>query len=85
MKWLIYDWKYNRTQLIFETLGTIGFIIYLVMIAWFGNDVNLVTLFSVQLFASICHLINAVKRQSVNLFILNGICFFSAILGFLRI
>lgn len=80
-KWLINDWKYNRFRLICETLGSLAFIIIYLLMAWYGDDVCITTIFLIQLVGSGLHIVNAYLRDSVNLIMLNSIVIFIALFG----
>ena len=47
-KWLVTDWKYNRFRLICETLGSLAFILIYLLMAWYGDDVCITTIFLIQ-------------------------------------
>ena len=79
--WLINDWKHNRFRLICETLGSLAFILIYLLMAWYGDDVCITTIFLIQLVGSSLHIINAYLRSSVNLIVLNIIVIIIAILG----
>ena len=80
-KWLVNDWKYNRFRLICETLGSLAFISIYLLMAWYGDDVCITTIFIIQLVGSSLHIINAYLRNSVNLIVLNVIVIAIAIFG----
>ena len=80
-KWLINDWKYNRFRLICETLGSLAFISIYLLMAWYGDDVCITTIFLIQLLGSTLHIINAYLRDSVNLILLNSIVIIIALFG----
>jgi peptidoglycan biosynthesis protein MviN/MurJ (putative lipid II flippase) len=70
-QWLDDDWKYNRFRLIIETSGAICFISVYVILAWFGDDASVFTIFLLTLAGASLHTINAYLRQSINLILLN--------------
>ena len=71
--WIVNDWKYNRFRLFCETLGSLCFILIYLLMAWYGDDVCITTIFIIQLVGSTLHIINAYLRNSVNLLLLNSI------------
>ena len=79
--WIITDWKYNRFRLICETLGSLAFILIYMLMAWYGDDVCITTIFLIQLVGSTLHIINAYLRSSVNLILLNSIVIIIALFG----
>tara|TARA_B110000495_G_C22728758_1_gene427825 strand:- start:187 stop:465 length:279 start_codon:yes stop_codon:yes gene_type:complete len=80
-KWLVTDWKYNRFRLICETLGSLAFILIYLLMAWYGDDVCITTIFLIQLVGSGLHIVNAYLRDSVNLILLNVIVIIIALFG----
>ena len=79
--WLVNDWKYNRFRLFCESLGSLAFILIYVLMAWYGDDVCITTIFLIQLVGSTLHIINAYLRNSVNLILLNSIVIIIALFG----
>ena len=79
--WIITDWKYNRFRLICETIGSLCFILIYLLMAWYGDDVCVTTIFLIQLLGSSLHIINAYLRNSVNLILLNVIVIVIALFG----
>ena len=79
--WLIDDWKNNRFRLFCETLGSLAFILIYLLMAWYGDDVCITTIFLIQLVGSTLHIINAYLRSSVNLILLNSIVIIIALFG----
>ena len=79
--WIVNDWKYNRFRLFCETLGSMCFILIYVLMAWYGDDVCVTTIFLIQLLGSSLHIINAYLRNSVNLILLNVIVIVIALFG----
>ena len=79
--WLIDDWKNNRFRLVCETLGSICFILIYLLMAYYGDDVCITTIFLIQLVGSSLHIINAYLRNSVNLIMLNAIVIIIALVG----
>ena len=79
--WIVTDWKYNRFRLICETLGSLAFILIYMLMAWYGDDVCITTIFLIQLVGSTLHIINAYLRSSVNLILLNSIVIIIALFG----
>jgi len=79
--WIVNDWKYNRFRLICETLGSLAFILIYLLMAWYGDDVCITTIFIIQLVGSTLHIINAYLRNSVNLILLNVIVIVIALFG----
>ena len=79
--WIVNDWKYNRFRLFCESLGSLAFILIYVLMAWYGDDVCITTIFLIQLVGSTLHIINAYLRSSVNLILLNSIVIIIALFG----
>ena len=79
--WLIDDWKNNRFRLFCETIGSLAFILIYLLMAWYGDDVCITTIFLIQLVGSTLHIINAYLRNSVNLIALNCIVIAIALFG----
>ena len=79
--WIVNDWKYNRFRLFCETIGSMCFILIYLLMAWYGDDVCVTTIFLIQLLGSSLHIINAYLRNSVNLIVLNVIVIAIAIFG----
>ena len=79
--WIVNDWKYNRFRLFCETLGSLCFILIYLLMAWYGDDVCITTIFIIQLIGSTLHIINAYLRNSVNLILLNVIVIMIALFG----
>ena len=79
--WIVNDWKYNRFRLFCETLGSMCFILIYLLMAWYGDDVCVTTIFLIQLLGSSLHIINAYLRNSVNLILLNVIVIVIALFG----
>jgi len=79
--WIIEDWKNNRFRLFCETIGSLCFISIYVLMAWYGDAVSILTIFIVQIFGSLLHIINAYMRNSANLIILNVVVITIAIFG----
>jgi peptidoglycan biosynthesis protein MviN/MurJ (putative lipid II flippase) len=79
--WIVNDWKYNRFRLFCETLGSLAFIAIYLLMAWYGDDVCITTIFLIQLVGSSLHIINAYMRSSVNLIMLNIIVIIIALFG----
>ena len=79
--WIISDWRYNRLRFVCETLGSLSFIAIYLLMAWYGEDVCVTTIFIIQLIGSSLHIINAYMRSSVNLIMLNSIVIIIALLG----
>ena len=79
--WIVNDWKYNRFRLICEPLGSLAFILIYLLMAWYGDDVCITTIFIIQLVGSTLHIINAYLRNSVNLILLNVIVIVIALFG----
>ena len=50
--WLVDDWKNNRFRLVCETLGSLAFILIYLLMAWYGDDVCITTIFLIQLVGS---------------------------------
>ena len=80
-KLLVNDLKYNSFLLICETLGSLAFISIYLLMAWYGDDVCITTIFIIQLVGSSLHIINAYLRSSVNLIMLNTIVILIALFG----
>ena len=79
--WLIDDWKNNRFRLFCETVGSLCFIMIYLLMAYYGDDVCITTIFLIQLVGSSLHIINAYLRSSVNLIMLNVIVIIIALVG----
>ena len=79
--WLVDDWKNNRFRLVCETLGSFAFILIYLLMAWYGDDVCITTIFLIQLVGSSLHIINAYMRNSVNLIVLNLVVIVIALFG----
>ena len=79
--WLIDDWKNNRFRLVCETLGSLCFILIYLLMAWYGDDVCITTIFLIQLVGSSLHIVNAYLRSSVNLIMLNTVVIIIALFG----
>lgn len=79
--WIVNDWKYNRFRLFCETIGSMCFILIYLLMAWYGDDVCVTTIFLIQLLGSSLHIINAYLRNSVNLILLNVIVIVIALFG----
>ena len=79
--WLIDDWKNNRFRLFCETVGSLCFIMIYLLMAYYGDDVCITTIFLIQLVGSSLHIINAYLRNSVNLILLNTIVIIIALFG----
>ena len=79
--WIVNDWKYNRFRLFCESLGSLAFILIYVLMAWYGDDVCITTIFLIQLVGSTLHIIKAYLRNSVNLILLNSIVIIIALFG----
>jgi len=80
-KWLIDDWKHNRFRLFCETIGSLCFISIMLMMAWYGDTVSILTVFLVQIAGSSLHIINGYMRSSVSLIVLNVVVIAIAIFG----
>jgi peptidoglycan biosynthesis protein MviN/MurJ (putative lipid II flippase) len=80
-KWLIDDWKNNRFRLFCETIGSLCFISIMLMMAWYGDTVSILTVFLVQIVGSSLHIINGYMRSSVSLIVLNVVVIAIAIFG----
>ena len=79
--WLIDDWKNNRFRLFCETIGSLCFILIYLLMAYYGDDVCITTIFLIQLVGSSLHIVNAYLRSSVNLIMLNVIVIIIALVG----
>ncbi len=79
--WLIDDWKNNRFRLFCETTGSLAFILIYLLMAYYGDDVCITTIFLIQLVGSSLHIVNAYLRSSVNLILLNVIVILIALFG----
>ena len=79
--WLIDDWKNNRFRLFCETVGSLCFIMIYLLMAYYGDDVCITTIFLIQLVGSGLHIVNAYLRDSVNLILLNSIVILIALFG----
>ena len=71
--WLIDDWKNNRFRLFCETTGSLAFILIYLLMAYYGDDVCITTIFLIQLVGSSLHIVNAYLRSSVNLVLYYGL------------
>jgi peptidoglycan biosynthesis protein MviN/MurJ (putative lipid II flippase) len=83
--WLLNDWENNRFRLFCETIGSLCFISIYALMAWYGEDVSIFTIFLVQIVGSSLHIINAYMRNSVNLIVLNVVVITIAIFGIGRL
>ena len=81
LSWLKDDWQNNRFRLFCETIGSMCFILIYLLMAWYGDDVCVTTIFLIQLLGSSLHIINAYLRNSVNLILLNVIVIVIALFG----
>jgi hypothetical protein len=79
--WLVDDWKNNRFRLFCETIGSLCFILIYLLMAYYGDDVCITTIFLIQLVGSSLHIVNAYLRNSVNLIMLNAIVIIIALVG----
>jgi len=79
--WLIDDWKNNRFRLFCETVGSLCFILIYLLMAYYGDDASITTIFLIQLVGSSLHIVNAYLRNSVNLIMLNVIVIIIALVG----
>ena len=79
--WLVDDWKNNRFRLFCETIGSLCFILIYLLMAYYGDDVCITTIFLIQLVGSSLHIINAYLRNSVNLIMLNSVVIIIALVG----
>ena len=79
--WLIDDWKNNRFRLFCETIGSLCFILIYLLMAYYGDDVCITTIFLIQLVGSSLHIVNSYLRSSVNLIMLNVIIIIIALVG----
>tara|TARA_B110000495_G_scaffold16499_1_gene11784 strand:+ start:908 stop:1177 length:270 start_codon:yes stop_codon:yes gene_type:complete len=79
--WLVDDWKNNRFRLFCETIGSLCFITIYLLMAWYGDDASITTIFLIQLVGSSLHIINAYLRSSVNLIVLNLVVIIIALFG----
>ena len=79
--WLVDDWKNNRFRLFCETVGSLCFILIYLLMAYYGDDVCITTIFLIQLVGSSLHIVNAYLRNSVNLIMLNAIVIIIALVG----
>jgi hypothetical protein len=79
--WLIDDWKNNRFRLFCETVGSLCFVLIYLLMAYYGDDVCITTIFLIQLVGSSLHIVNAYLRNSVNLIMLNAIVIIIALVG----
>ncbi len=79
--WLVDDWKNNRFRLFCETIGSLAFILIYLLMAYYGDDVCITTIFLIQLVGSSLHIVNAYLRNSVNLVLLNVVVILIALVG----
>jgi hypothetical protein len=79
--WLVDDWKNNRFRLFCETIGSLAFILIYLLMAYYGDDFCITTIFLIQLVGSSLHIVNAYLRNSVNLIMLNAIVIIIALVG----
>ena len=70
-QWLKDDWEHNRLRLLIETTGALCFISVYIVLAWYGDDANVMTIFLLTLAGALLHSVNAYMRQSINLVVLN--------------
>ena len=83
-RWLKEDWRHNRFRLIIETAGAFCFISVYVVLAWFGDDASVFTVFLLRLAGAFLHTINAYLRQSINLIMLNIIVICVTLFGIFK-
>jgi len=79
--WLIDDWKNNRFRLFCETIGSLCFIMIYLLMAYYGEDASITTIFLIQLVGSSLHIVNAYLRNSANLIMLNSVVIIIALVG----
>ena len=79
--WLIDDWKNNRFRLFCETVGSLCFVLIYLLMAYYGDDVCITTIFLIQLVGSSLHIVNAYLRSSANLIMLNSVVIIIALVG----
>jgi len=79
--WLIDDWKNNRFRLFCETIGSLCFILIYLLMAYYGEDASITTIFLIQLVGSSLHIVNAYLRNSANLIMLNSVVIIIALVG----
>ena len=79
--WLIDDWKNNRFRLFCETIGSLCFILIYLLMAYYGDDASITTIFLIQLVGSSLHIVNAYLRSSANLIMLNSVVIIIALVG----
>ena len=79
--WLIDDWKNNRFRLFCETVGSLCFILIYLLMAYYGDDASITTIFLIQLVGSSLHIVNAYLRSSANLIMLNSVVIIIALVG----
>ena len=79
--WLVDDWKNNRFRLFCETIGSLAFILIYLLMAYYGDDASITTIFLIQLVGSSLHIVNAYLRSSANLIMLNSVVIIIALVG----
>jgi hypothetical protein len=79
--WLVDDWKNNRFRLFCETIGSLCFIMIYLLMAYYGEDASITTIFLIQLVGSSLHIVNAYLRNSANLIMLNSVVIIIALVG----
>jgi|TARA_R110001599_G_scaffold16214_1_gene66314 hypothetical protein len=79
--WLVDDWKNNRFRLFCETIGSLCFILIYLLMAYYGDDASITTIFLIQLVGSSLHIVNAYLRSSANLIMLNSVVIIIALVG----
>jgi len=79
--WLVDDWKNNRFRLFCETIGSLCFILIYLLMAYYGEDASITTIFLIQLVGSSLHIVNAYLRNSANLIMLNSVVIIIALVG----
>ena len=78
---LVDDWKNNRFRLFCETIGSLCFILIYLLMAYYGDDASITTIFLIQLVGSSLHIVNAYLRSSANLIMLNSVVIIIALVG----
>ena len=82
--WVVKDWKQNRFRLVCETFGSLCFLIALGLMSWYGDDVSVKNVLTIQVLGGSFHAINAYLRKSLNLLVLNVIVNLMCISGLIK-
>jgi len=58
--------------------------IFMILLSWYGNTINVAVLLLFEGLGCICHCINGYLRQSINIMILNIVAFLIVVFGILK-